>query len=174
MASDFEAALLAADIAAIRRCPKADLHTHGFAKADRAYVYEKTGRDIEPVQTPLASMDDMHAWVKTNLSGLFDGHPGRTLAIEANFVGALKDGVARIEFGDDVWMVTQGLGAPRDLVDSIARVRARAWLRISTGSRSSACRAIAPFQPCRSGWRPGSNWVFTGYWIFPAMNWRSP
>lgn len=125
MASDFEAALLAADIAAIRRCPKADLHTHGFAKADRAYVYEKTSRDIEPVQTPLASMGDMHAWVKTNLSDLFDGDPGRTLAIEANFVGALKDGVARIEFGDDVWMVTQGLGTPRDLVDSIARVRAR-------------------------------------------------
>lgn len=125
MAGDLEEALLARDIAAIRRCPKADLHTHGFAKADREYVYEKTGRDVEPVRTPLKSMDEMHAWAKNNLSNLFEGLPGRTLAIEANFIGALKDGVTRIEFGDDVWMVTQGLGTPQDLVDSITTVQAR-------------------------------------------------
>ena len=113
------------DVAAIRRCPKADLHTHNFAKADRAYVLEKTGRDIVPLTTPLASMDGMHAWAKANIGDLFAGPEGRTLAIEANFVGALRDGVTRIEFGDDVWMVTQGLGSPRDLVDSIAQVHTR-------------------------------------------------
>lgn len=55
----------------------------------------------------------------------FEGHEGRTLAIEANFEGALRDGVTRIEFGDDVWVVTQDLGKPQNLVDSIARAHAR-------------------------------------------------
>jgi adenosine deaminase len=70
-------------------------------------------------------MDDMHAWAKMNLGGLFEGRAGRTLAVEANFVGALKDGATRIEFGDDVWMITQGLGTPQDLVESITQVHAR-------------------------------------------------
>jgi adenosine deaminase len=125
MVTAFEEALTLLDIEAVRRCPKADLHTHNFAKADRDYIHEKTGRDVEPIQAPLRSLDDMHAWAKANLSGLFEGRQGRALAIEANFMGALKDGVTRIEFGDDVWMVTQGLGSPRDLVDSIAEVHAR-------------------------------------------------
>jgi adenosine deaminase len=121
----FASALLGGDLQAVRACPKADLHTHGFAKADRDYVREKTGHDIEPVKVPLRSMDEMHEWAKANIADIFAGNDGRMLGIEANFVGALKDGVTRIEFGDDVWMVTQGLGSPRDLVDSIARIHAR-------------------------------------------------
>jgi adenosine deaminase len=121
----FASALLGGDVQAVRACPKADLHTHGFAKADRDYVREKTGHDIEPVKVPLRSMDEMHEWAKANIADIFAGNDGRMLGIEANFVGALKDGVTRIEFGDDVWMVTQGLGSPRDLVDSIARIHAR-------------------------------------------------
>ena len=122
---DFTAAIAAADLQAVRACPKADLHTHGFAKADREYVFQKTGCDIAPVETPLSSMDDMHSWAKTNIGTLFEGRNGRTLGIEANFVGALRDGVTRIEFGDDVWMVTQGLGSPGELVESIAQVHER-------------------------------------------------
>jgi len=122
---DFVAALTADDLRGVRACPKADLHTHCFAKADREYVFQKTGRDIAPIETPLSSMDDMHSWAKTNIGTLFEGHNGRTLAIEANFVGALRDGVTRIEFGDDVWMVTQGLGSPEELVESIAQVHER-------------------------------------------------
>jgi len=45
----FPEALASGDIQAIRAFPKADLHTHGLANADRAYVFEKTGRDIVPV-----------------------------------------------------------------------------------------------------------------------------
>jgi adenosine deaminase len=122
---EFCRAISNGDLQAVRACPKADLHTHNFAKADRDYIREKTGRDIEPVTTPLASMAEMHAWAKANLADLFDGQRGRTLAIEANFVGTLKDGVTRIEFGDDVWMITQGLGSPRELVDSISRIHRR-------------------------------------------------
>jgi len=122
---DFCAAISRGDLHAVRACPKADLHTHGFAKADREYIREKTGRDVEPIKTPLTSMDDMHAWTQANLAEMFAGSQGRALAIEANFVGALKDGVTRIEFGDDVWMVTRGLGSPRELVDSIRQTHAR-------------------------------------------------
>lgn len=121
----FESALAGGDLRAVRAFPKADLHTHGFAKADREYVRDRTGRDIEPVSVPLESMDDMHDWVKTHIGDIFAGPNGRTLGIEANFAGALKDGVTRIEFGDDVWMVTQGLGSVRNLVDSILQVQAR-------------------------------------------------
>lgn len=125
MSSEFQAALQSADIAAVRRCPKADLHTHGAANCDRQYVFEKTGRDIAPIATPLQSMDEMHAWARTHIGTLFDGAAGRELWLEASFVRARLDGLCRIEFGDDVWTVTQGLGAPQDLVDSITRVHAR-------------------------------------------------
>jgi adenosine deaminase len=70
-------------------------------------------------------MDEMHAWVKGNIGTVFDGPEGRLLGIEASFVGALRDGLTRFEFGDDVWMVTQGLGSPQELVASIAKVHAR-------------------------------------------------
>jgi adenosine deaminase len=125
VASAFENALVLGDLESVRRCRKADLHTHGWKNSDREYVREKTGRDIEPVRAPLASMGDMHRWVKTNIGNLFDGHTGRTLGIEASFTRALKDGLTRIEFGDDVWMITQGLGPPSSLVDSIRQVHAR-------------------------------------------------
>ena len=82
MTSPFEAALQREDLDAIRRCPKADLHTHGWANADREYVFEKTGRDIAPIATPLASMDDMHAWAKANLGDLFEGAAGRGVSEE--------------------------------------------------------------------------------------------
>jgi adenosine deaminase len=123
--TSFISAVASGDLQAVRACPKADLHTHGFSKADRDYVREKTGRDIVPVKVPLRSMDEMHAWAKDNIGDLFAGRDGRTLAIEANVAAVLKDGVTRIEFGDDVWMVTQGLGSPQDLVNSILSVHQR-------------------------------------------------
>jgi len=123
--TSFTAALTSGDLQAVQICPKADLHTHGFANSDRDYLREKTGRDIAPISAPLKSMDEMHAWSKANLADLFDGPQGRVLWVEASFVRALKDGLTRIEFGDDVWMVTQGLGTPSDLVESITSIRAQ-------------------------------------------------
>src|SRR5690242_15480272 len=125
MTGAFEAALAAQDLAAIRRIPKADLHTHGWANADRAYVREKTGHDIVPIAAPLASIDGMHAWAKANIGTLFEGAAGRRLGIEATWVRALRDGLTRIKFGDDVWMVTQGLGSPQQLVEPIVQAQAR-------------------------------------------------
>src|ERR1700730_13396559 len=123
--TNFASGLSSGDLQAVRACPKADLHTHGLANADRDYVREKTGRYLAPIKEPLSSMDDMHAWAQANIGNFFDGHQGRMLGIEASFVRALKDGLTRIEFGDDVWMVTQGLGSPLHLVDSITQIHAR-------------------------------------------------
>jgi adenosine deaminase len=133
MASDFEIALEADDLDGIRRAPKADLHTHGYLGADRAYVRDKTGRDIEPVRAPLVSMDAMHAWVGENIGDLFSGAEGWRLGLEGVFARALKDGLSRIEFGPDVWMITQNLGSAAELFASIEAVRASmapevAWL----------------------------------------------
>ena len=88
--TNFVAALLSDDLHAVRACPKADLHTHGLANADRDYVREKTGRDIAPIEEPLASMDDMHAWAKANIGDFFDGQQGRMLGLEASFVRAYR------------------------------------------------------------------------------------
>jgi adenosine deaminase len=125
MTTSFTAALTSGDLQAVQACLKADLHTHSGANSDRDYIRERTGRDIVPVSAPLKSMDEMHAWSKANLAELFDGPQGRALWVEASFVRALRDGLTRIEFGDDVWMVTQGLGSPSDLVESITRIHAR-------------------------------------------------
>jgi hypothetical protein len=125
MITSFSAALSTGDLQTIRACAKADLHTHGGANSDRDYIRERTGRDIAPLSVPIKSMDEMHAWSKANLAELFNGRQGRDLWIEASFVRALKDGLTGIEFGDDVWMVTQGLGSPQDLVESITRIHTR-------------------------------------------------
>ena len=125
MRSAFVEALTNSDLQAVKACPKADLHTHGWANSDREYIYERTGRDIAPVAKPLASMQEMHHWVQSHVGNLFDGPRGRQLGIQATFVRALRDGLTRIEFGDDVWTVTQGLGSVQDLVESIREVHAR-------------------------------------------------
>ncbi|MEA3180798.1 MAG: hypothetical protein QOI59_4321 [Gammaproteobacteria bacterium] len=125
MTTPFQSALAADDLQAVRACPKADLHTHGWANVDRDYVREKTGHDIAPIATPLKSMDEMHSWAAANIPNIFNGPEGRRLGIEASFTRALVDGLTRIEFGDDVWMVTQGLGSPRELVETIIQGRER-------------------------------------------------
>ncbi len=103
--SAFQAALEAGDLAAIRATPKADLHLHAIGSGNRAFLRERTGRDIAPVDHPLNSMDDMHAWTGEHLGDLFQGR-GRALAFEATFVQAARDGVTKIEVGADVWEIT--------------------------------------------------------------------
>jgi hypothetical protein len=147
MAMDFASALISGDLQAVRRFPKADLHTHGGANCDREYIFQRTGRDIVPVSTPLKSMDAMHEWAQANIGNFFDGIQGRKLWIEASFVRALKDGLSRIEFGDDVWMVTQDLGSPRELVESISSVHQQMapqieWIPQLGLSRQIACKLL--------------------------------
>jgi len=106
MVSDFVTALQTGDVEAIRRAPKADLHIHGFGGGDRSFVRERTGVDIRPLDRVLGSMAEMHAFVEQNFLPAFPGLAGRALALEATFVQARKDGVTRLEVGEDAWGIT--------------------------------------------------------------------
>lgn len=107
MSSPFQAALEARDLDGLRACAKADLHVHaGFGSGDRAFLKERTGLDIRPVERVLASMDEMHAWVRDQAGDRFHRMPGRMLGVESTFVQARRDGVTRLEAGEDVWGIT--------------------------------------------------------------------
>jgi adenosine deaminase len=119
MSATFASALSSGDLQAVRAWPKSDLHNHGALSGDRAFLRDRTGRDIAPVAQPLRSMDEMHAWVAANAGPIFAGATGRLLGFEAAFALARLDGVTRIEFGDDIWQITQGLGSAEDLLRSL-------------------------------------------------------
>jgi len=119
----FMAALEADDLSAVRHSPKAERHTHGPFGGDRDWLRARTGRDIVPVSTPLASMDEMHAWTATHVGDLFKGREGRRLGWEGAFVRAKRDGVTRVEFGDDVWMISQDVGDAAQLFADIEAAR---------------------------------------------------
>jgi Adenosine deaminase len=120
----FIAALESGDLAGVRRAPKAESHTHGPFGGDRAWLAERTGRDIAPVAQPLASLAEMDAWTATHVAELFKGHEGRRLGWEGAFARARRDGLVRVEFGDNVWMITQGVGDAEELFAGIEAARA--------------------------------------------------
>lgn len=103
----FTDALIDRDIAAVRKCPKTDLHNHFVLGGSRKYLLEHSGRDIRPITEPLNSMDEMHAWNGENIGSFFDTTEGRRMLINATFTQAKEDGVTILEIGEDVW----GLGA---------------------------------------------------------------
>ena len=147
-------ALTRRDLAAIRTCPKADLHTHGYLGANREFVKARTGHDIAPMTAPIASMNDMHKWVATHVRPVFEGAAGRLFGFEAAFVQARRDGLARIELGDDVWAITRGMGTAKELYHSLAGLhRATApdveWIPQASMSRHCTIAALdswlAPF-----------------------------
>jgi hypothetical protein len=112
--SPFQVALEARDLDGLRACAKADLHVHaGVISGDRAFLKERTGLDIRPLDRVLASMDDMHAWVRDRVGDRFSRMPGRMLGIEATFVQARRDGVTRLDAGEDVWGITLFDGSAR-------------------------------------------------------------
>jgi adenosine/AMP deaminase-like protein len=113
--SAFAEALEAGDLAALRAVPKADLHTHGYLCANRAFVKARTGRDIAPLSRPIASMAEMHDWVDANIRPAFEGPQGRVLGQEAAFAQARFDGLSRIELGDDVWSSRRGVATADEI-----------------------------------------------------------
>jgi adenosine deaminase len=145
--SAFTEALEAGDLAGVRACPKADLHTHTVGSGNREFIKTRTGKDIAPVAAPLGSMDDMHAWFAANIGNIFTGVEGLALGFEAAFAQAKADGVTRIELGADCWVITQGYASARDVVERHAAVhRAMApqveWVRQVSMSRHCSARAL--------------------------------
>jgi adenosine deaminase len=123
MTSPFQSALLADDLAAVRLYPKGEAHTHGPFGGDREFLRGRTGRDIVPLAAPLKSLAEMDAWTAANIADLFEGPEGRRLGWEGAFHRAAKDGLTRVEFGDDVWMITQDVGTAPELFATIEEAR---------------------------------------------------
>jgi adenosine deaminase len=106
MAADFEAALVAGDIALLRAIPKADLHNHFTSGGNRDYVRERTGVDVAPLDHVLKSMDEMHEWMGQHIGRAFHGPEGRMIGLETTLEQARLDGVTRLDCGEDVWAMT--------------------------------------------------------------------
>ena len=103
---EFTDALKCGDLEALRSCPKADLHNHFVLGGSRKFLLEQTGITVQPIKTPIHSMDEMHAWGSRNLADFSNTAEGRRMLIRAAFVQAKEDGVTILEIGEDVW----GLG----------------------------------------------------------------
>ena len=106
MSTPFEDALLARDIGALRQCPKADLHNHFIGGGNRTWLSQISGRDIAPLDRPIKSMAEMHAWTDRHINPLFPGPKGRLTLFETTLIQARHDGVTRLDIGEDVWGIT--------------------------------------------------------------------
>lgn len=129
MGRSFQEALEARDLAAIRAAPKADLHVHAIGGGDREFLRERTGRDIAPAEGVFGSVAEMDAWTGANL-GLPGGAAGRALACEAAFVRAVRDGVTRLEIGEDAWGITLHGGSAEAVWAMLATAHANGGLGI--------------------------------------------
>lgn len=143
----FVEAIERGDLAAVKACPKSDLHNHFFAGGDRAYIRQKTGRDILPLDQPLHAMEDMHAFIGASFGDVFEGPEGRLFAFEATLVQAVNDGVSRLEVGEDVWASTLcGGGAEEITMRMIERHQSVApgvaWIRQIGLSRHCAIPSL--------------------------------
>jgi adenosine deaminase len=126
VSSPFQAALRDRDLAGVRACAKADLHLHaGIGSGDRSFLRERTGLDIRPLDRVLASMDEMHAWVRSQAGDRFWQLPGRRIGVEATFVQARRDGVTRLEAGEDVWGITLHDGSATAVWEMLRGAHAR-------------------------------------------------
>src|SRR5215469_15240931 len=67
MSTTFADALENGDLDGLRTVPKADLHNHGVLCGDRDFVRDATGIDVAPLDAPINSMAEMHAWVEGNI-----------------------------------------------------------------------------------------------------------
>ena len=166
----FVEALIRGDLDAIRRCPKADLHNHCGGSGDREFLRERTGIDVAPLTCTLRSMDEMHAWAKTNIAPVYARDESGMLEAEASLALAKRDGVTRLELGYDVWAITKGRSA-KELTKLMAQVSRQR--RTSNGFRNSPCRGTARSPLWRDGSRHSWSSMLTGPSISQAMNWPS-
>lgn len=103
---DFISALKQRDLKKVRSFPKSAQHNHFVLGGSRQYLRQIAGVKVEPVRSPLLSMDEMHAWNQKNLGEKFNTPEMRRVLIRATFQKAKDDGVTVLEISEDVW----GLG----------------------------------------------------------------
>jgi adenosine deaminase len=118
----FQQALKAGDLQAIRKCPKADLHNHGWAGAEPAAVGAIIGGSFAPIDHRLNSMDEMHDWSGENFGNV--DPKLRPQLFEAAFSRAVRDGLVRYELGDDVWATTLD-GSAENVTNILRRAHQR-------------------------------------------------
>lgn len=99
----FMDALEQGNLETLRKYPKADLHNHFALGGSRRFLYQATGKKIEPLVHPLASMAEMDQWSQKYIGQYFNSTEGRKLLIRATFQQAKEDGVTVLEIGEDVW-----------------------------------------------------------------------
>lgn len=122
--NDFIEALKQKDLNAIRTIPKSDLHNHFVLGGSRDFLKLQTGKTIQPITTPLASMDEMHAWNEKNIGADFDTSEMRRLLIKATLTQAKEDAVHILEIGEDVWGLAEFFNNDIDeLVDAFKRAQ---------------------------------------------------
>ncbi len=101
--NSFTDALEQRNLEELRKYPKADLHNHFVLGGNRKFIYQITGKKIEPLVSPLASMDEMDQWSQKYIGQDFNSTEMRKLLIRATFQQAKEDGVTVLEIGEDVW-----------------------------------------------------------------------
>lgn len=88
----FMDALEQENLETLRKYPKADLHNHFALGGSRRFLYQATGKKIEPLVHPLASMAEMDQWSQKYIGQYFNSTEGRKLLIRATFQQAKEDG----------------------------------------------------------------------------------
>ena len=101
--NSFTSALEQRNLEELRKYPKADLHNHFVLGGNRKFIYQITGKKIEPLVRPIASMDEMDQWSQEYIGQDFNSTEMRKLLIRATFQQAKEDGVTVLEIGEDVW-----------------------------------------------------------------------
>lgn len=101
--NSFTCALEQRNLEELRKYPKADLHNHFVLGGNRKFIYQITGKKIEPLVSPLASMDEMDHWSQKYIGQHFNSTEMRKLLIRATFQQAKEDGITVLEIGEDVW-----------------------------------------------------------------------
>ena len=101
--NSFTCALERKNLEELRKYPKADLHNHFVLGGSRRFIYQVTGRKIEPLMHPLSSMNEMDQWSQKYIGQFFNNTEMRKLLIRATFQQAKEDGITVLEIGEDVW-----------------------------------------------------------------------
>ncbi|MEI6455933.1 MAG: adenosine deaminase [bacterium] len=103
MSQTFQKALESGNTGEIRRIPKSDLHNHCLMGGRIGDIEKFCGRRLERFKSDTGTIHDLNRWIARVYRPLFLQHPGAfTMAVEAAFVQAKRDGVKHLEMSIDI------------------------------------------------------------------------